>query len=202
MSDPNTIIIHTDGASRGNPGPAAYAYVLQREGAEDIEEKGCLAETTNNIAEYTALLKALEHARQLGGQKLKIYTDSELMVKQLEGSYRVKNENLRPLYEQILDLWEQFTQVAIQHVRREQNSRADRLCNEALDAAKKPAATKAKAAPAKPAKATADVHENAIDCLRSVAAAWARGNPNDPKPEQVWEQLWAILEEAGAVRRG
>src|SRR4051812_13830594 len=98
MSD--AYIIHTDGGSRGNPGPAAYAYVIERPGTPAIEVKAFLGRTTNNIAEYTGLVKALEHARALGARELVVHSDSELMVKQLRGEYKVKNEGLRPLYEE------------------------------------------------------------------------------------------------------
>jgi ribonuclease HI len=131
MSD--TWTIYTDGGSRGNPGPAAYAYVIKRPGVADIEEKVYFGQTTNNIAEYTGLVKALEHAKELGGRKLVVNSDSELMVKQMNGQYRVKNAGLLPLYQQAVALRKQFDSVAIKHVYREQNARADRLCNEALD---------------------------------------------------------------------
>ena len=100
MTSANDVItIHTDGGARGNPGPAAFAYVLERPGQDDIEEKGLLGVSTNNIAEYTALVKALEHAQKLGGRHVLVHSDSELMVKQMNGAYKVKNENLLPLFE-------------------------------------------------------------------------------------------------------
>src|SRR5262245_59098027 len=129
----DTWTIYTDGGSRGNPGPAAYAYVIKRPGQPDIEEKAYLGQTTNNIAEYTGIVKALEHALELGGKKLVINRDSELMVKQMNGQYKVKNEGLRPLYQQAVALSKQFGSVVIKHVYREQNSQADALCNEAMD---------------------------------------------------------------------
>ena len=201
MSEANEVTIYTDGAARGNPGPAAFAYVITREGAGDVEEKGRLGETTNNIAEYEALVRALEHARKLGARRLRVFSDSELLVRQMTGEYQVKNEGLRPLFEQAAALRRQFEVVTIRHVPRAQNSRADRLCNEALDG-NRPAAKAAPRpkAPAPRPVASATVREQALDCLRAVAAAWARGNPNDPKPEDVWEQLWSILDEAGALR--
>jgi ribonuclease HI len=131
MSD--TWTIYTDGGSRGNPGPAAYAYVIKRPGVADIEEKVYFGQTTNNIAEYTGLVKALEHAKELGGRKLVVNSDSELMVKQMNGQYRVKNAGLLPLYQQAVALRKQFDSVAIKHVYREQNAQADALCNEAMD---------------------------------------------------------------------
>jgi ribonuclease HI len=210
MSDSNLLTIHTDGAARGNPGPAAFAFVISRPGQPDVEDSGCLGETTNNIAEYTALLRALARAGQLGGQRLLIHSDSELMIKQMKGEYKVKHEGLRPLYEQAKQLCAAFANVTLRHVRREQNKRADELCNLALDGG-------APKAPRKPAKATGDgqartlgppkkatlpdhVRDEALDCLRSVAVAWSYGNPNDPRPEEVWEQLWSILEEGGVLK--
>jgi ribonuclease HI len=201
MSESGTVTIYTDGAARGNPGPAAFAYVLQQDGAADVEVKGVLGTTTNNVAEYEALVRALEHARELGARRVRVYSDSELLVRQMRGEYQVKNEGLRSLFEEATALRRQFDAVAFEHVRRAQNSRADRLCNEALDGdrpARPRAKPRAKAAAAPAAREA--VREQAMDCLRAVAAAWARGNPNDPRPEDVWEQLWSILEEAGALR--
>src|SRR5271166_5152571 len=101
MSEPALLSIHTDGASRGNPGDAAFAYTIARDGLPTIEEAGCLGRVTNNQAEYTALVRALEHALRLGpDNRLLIHSDSELMVKQMRGEYKVKNEDLRDLYEQ------------------------------------------------------------------------------------------------------
>src|SRR5262245_50203131 len=90
--------VHIDGASRGNPGAAAYALVIERPGQPDYEESDRLGQTTNNIAEYTALLRALERAAQLGGKRLTVFSDSELLVKQMNGEYRVKNEDLKALH--------------------------------------------------------------------------------------------------------
>ncbi len=194
------VTIHTDGASRGNPGPAAYAYIIQRDGAEDIEVKGRLEDTTNNVAEYMALVRALEHAKRLGARRLAVATDSELMARQVEGSYKVKNEGLRPLYEQVRDLWDEFESATIRHVPREQNRRADRLCNEVLDAGKKAPARSRPKAGANGKEQRPDVRAAAVECLRDVAGAWARGNPADPRPEDVWDQLWTILEENGVVK--
>ena len=203
MSEPGILTIYTDGGARGNPGPAAFAYVIQRDGEPPIEEAGCIGEGTNNQAEYTALICALEHAARLGGQhRLRVNSDSELIVKQMNGEYRVKDEGLKPLYEQARRLASRFPSVEIRHIPRAQNARADRLYNAALDASVK-RVTKSmpgkRQAPATP-RATV-VHEEAIDCLRAAASAWARGNANDPAPELVWEQLWSVLEENGAVRK-
>jgi ribonuclease HI len=203
MSANGVLTIHTDGASRGNPGPAAFAYTIEREGGEVIEEKGCLGSTTNNIAEWTALVHALEHAQKLGGRRLVVLSDSELMVKQMNGEYKVKHEGIRPLYEQASALRRQFDSVQLRHVRREENSRADRLCNEALDGGRAagPKPAKAKAPPTAAGKSRQEaVREEAVQCLRAVAAQWSRGDPNNPRPEQVWEQLWTILEDGGVLR--
>ncbi len=204
MSETEAVTIHTDGGARGNPGPAAFAYTIERNGAPDIEEKGCLGETTNNIAEYTAVVRALEHAHQLGARRVTLLSDSELMVNQMTGRYKVKNEGLRPLYEEARALCTEFASVTFRHVRREENSRADRLCNEALDGDSKkraPTTARAKAGSAKVAADRAEaVREEALQCLRAVAAAWARGNPEDPKPAQVWEQIWTILEDGGVLK--
>jgi ribonuclease HI len=129
----DTWTIHTDGGSRGNPGPAAAAFIIERPGAPDWEESFCLGQTTNNIAEYTGLLRALERAKQLGGQRLSIFSDSELLVKQMNGQYRVKNADLKELFDRAQTLKDTFDKVTIKHVYREENERADKLCNEALD---------------------------------------------------------------------
>src|SRR4051812_3200749 len=100
MPQAGLLTIHTDGASRGNPGEAAFSYVIAREGRSPIENGGRLGLMTNNQAEYTALVKALEHALRLGAHhRLMVHSDSELMVKQMRGEYKVKNADLRDLYE-------------------------------------------------------------------------------------------------------
>lgn len=206
MSDASVLTIHTDGAARGNPGPAAFAFIISRNGALVVEEAGCLGNTTNNIAEYTALVRALEHAATLGAEALVIHSDSELLVKQMNGEYRVKNEDLKTLFEEAKRLSRRFRSVSLVHVRRDQNSAADRLCNEALDGARGAGSS---AAPAKkkspkpiPTDREQSAREEAVTCLRAAASAWAQGNPNHPAPEQVWDQLWSILEEQGLLRRG
>ena len=207
MAEAGLLTIYTDGASRGNPGAAAYAYVIACDGQAPIEEAACLGEMTNNQAEYTALVKALEHAAELGTQhRVVVHSDSELMVKQLRGEYRVKNEELRSLYERAVRLRDRFQQpVTFRHVRREHNRRADELCNEALDGLRSntrlagmalPEAAPKVVVPAPLAtqeRAEAGLHEQALACLRGAAAAWARGNPSDPAPEEVWRQLTALL---------
>jgi len=191
----DVVQIHIDGAARGNPGPGAFAFVIRRGGKLVAREAGCLGRTTNNVAEYTALVRALEHAVQFGTAKLLIHSDSELLVKQMNGEYRVKNPDLKVLYEEARQLSRKFASVTIKHVARELNAEADRLCNEALDG-RTPGAP-----PAAPAAARADAaRQDAVDCLRTAAAAWARGRANDPPVEAVWDQLWSILQEHGLVR--
>jgi ribonuclease HI len=199
MTETDVFTIHTDGAARGNPGPAAYSYVIEGPGLADIEVKERLGETTNNIAEYAALVHALEHANTLGAKRLEVRSDSDLMVQQMNGNYRVKNEGLRPLYEQARQLCRRFDSVNIRHVRREENTRADRLCNEALDGKAGPIKRKVKTKGVTPERAER-VREEAVQCLRTMAGAWARGNPQEPRPEDVWEQLWSILEDGGVLR--
>ncbi len=132
--------VHIDGAARGNPGPAACAFVLARPGEPVVEHAELLGTATNNVAEYTALLAALEKASELGVKSLRVFSDSELLVKQMNGEYRVKHPDLQNLYAEAQHLIKRFDSVTLSHVRREQNKRADELCNEVLDAGKKKAA--------------------------------------------------------------
>jgi ribonuclease HI len=131
MSEPAKM--HIDGASRGNPGRAAYAVVLARPGHAVVEEADVIGTATNNVAEYTALLKGLELAHELGVTRLAVFSDSELMMKQMNGEYKVKHADMRPLYERACALRAKFAEVTLTHVRREQNKRADLIGNEALD---------------------------------------------------------------------
>jgi ribonuclease HI len=207
MSDAAPWTIYTDGAARANPGPAAFAYVIQRPGDSTIEQNGCLGDTTNNIAEYTALVRALDHAQRLGGRRLVVNSDSELMIKQMNGEYKVKHPGLLPLFQEAKGLARHFDNVVFRHVRREENKRADQLCNDALDGvapgAERTGAGKA-SRPKKPSQATRAakaeaVRDQAVECLRSAAAAWARGNPNQPPADAVWDQLWDILRQEGVL---
>ena len=200
MPESAVLTIHTDGAARGNPGPAAFAYVIARDGQPPIEEAGRIGSTTNNQAEYTALVRALEHAARLATphDRVVVHSDSELMVKQLRGEYRVKDEGLRPLYERARRLSAGFAHPPkFVHVRRAQNSRADELCNLALDGLwqrSSPDGVEAPpAAPAPPKEET--IHDRAITLLSGAAAVWARGDADNPPPEEIWRQLWRMVEE-------
>lgn len=128
----------TDGGARGNPGPAGFGVVICDETGETIEEiSEYLGETTNNQAEYQAVVTALSRIKELsGGEAVTVHArlDSELVVRQLAGQYKVKNEGLKPLYWQIRDLvMELGGQVQFQHIPRRENKRADELANEAMD---------------------------------------------------------------------
>src|SRR6266545_3795339 len=131
--DTPTATAHIDGASRGNPGPAAYAVILRRPGRPAVEEAEAIGTATNNVAEYTALVRALELAAEHGVKSLAVFSDSELLVKQMNGEYRVKNADLQDLHREAQALRKQFDRVTLTHLRREQNADADRLCNLALD---------------------------------------------------------------------
>jgi ribonuclease HI len=128
------IVAYIDGGARGNPGPAGYGVRIEDEMGELITEfSGFLGSATNNVAEYNGLLAALRYAREHGHRKVRIKSDSELLVKQMRGEYRVKNAGLQPLFQQARTLAEDFDRVVYEHVRREQNKDADRLANVAMD---------------------------------------------------------------------
>jgi ribonuclease H / adenosylcobalamin/alpha-ribazole phosphatase len=128
--------LSTDGGARGNPGPAAYGFVLETEdGTVLAAEAEAIGVATNNVAEYRALLAGLERAAELGVDELEVVSDSELLVKQMRGEYKVKNEALRELSLEAARLARRIGRVTYEAVRREHNELADRLVNEALDAA-------------------------------------------------------------------
>ena len=128
--------LSTDGGARGNPGPAAYGYVLEGEDGTVLAAHGeTIGIATNNVAEYSALIAGLEKALELEASEVEVVSDSELMVKQMRGEYRVKNEALRALSLEAARLARRIGQVSYTAVRREHNELADRLVNEALDAA-------------------------------------------------------------------
>jgi len=126
--------IYIDGACRGNPGPSSIGVVILDGKGKPIKEHGrFLGEGTNNTAEFTALIEALQLALELGARNLKIHSDSQLLVRQYSGEYKVKNERLAEFLGQIRDLRNRFTAVELVHIPRELNRHADRLANEALD---------------------------------------------------------------------
>ncbi len=124
---------YTDGGARGNPGPAALGVVI-KDGAEIVEAYGrYIGATTNNIAEYSAVLSALERCKELGADEVEMRMDSELVVKQMNGEYRVKNPGLAQIYLKIHNVKTGFKKVTFHHVRREQNAAADEQVNLAID---------------------------------------------------------------------
>ncbi len=134
MSEDSKLTLYVDGGARGNPGPAAAGVVLRNEAGTPLLEAGYLLGTlTNNQAEYSALLIGVRAARQAGAESLTIYSDSELMVKQLLGEYRVKAGGLKPLFEDVQHQLLGLPRWKIHHVLRDKNQRADELVNQALD---------------------------------------------------------------------
>lgn len=127
-------VLWTDGAARGNPGPAGIGALLKTPSGEVLSaDSAYLGQATNNVAEYKALLLGLERALGLGIRRLEVRADSELLVKQIKGQYRVKSPGLRPLYQAALRLLARFESSRFVHVRREHNSEADRLANAGID---------------------------------------------------------------------
>jgi len=197
------MIIYTDGAARGNPGPAAFAFVVYRDGHTPLEEAGVLGRSTNNIAEYTALVRALEFAQGQGAKRLLVKSDSELLVKQMNGHYRVKNTHLRDLYEQAKDFCRKFDQVEIRHVSRSENSEADRLCNEVLDGIRDSGntATHAQGGIHETEQRLRLAHEEIMTCLQDAAEIWAKGGSEELKSQEVWSDLEDILMARGLLQQ-
>jgi ribonuclease HI len=128
--------LFTDGGSRGNPGPAAYAFVLEADDGTVLDARGeTIGVATNNVAEYSALVAGLERAAEVGVQDLEVVSDSELLVKQMRGEYKVKNRALQALFLDASRLARRIHRVTYTSVRREHNELADSLVNEALDRA-------------------------------------------------------------------
>lgn len=128
-------LMYADGASRGNPGPSSIgAVVYDPEGETVAEVSEVIGETTNNVAEYRALIAGLEAARDLGVRRIRVCLDSLLLVRQVRGEYRVKAPGLQPLHRRVRVLMLEFEGFSIEHVRREKNTVADGLANAALDA--------------------------------------------------------------------
>jgi ribonuclease HI len=130
------VVVHVDGGSRGNPGPAAAAAVASSSDGETLAERTAyLGDATNNVAEYRAFLLGLELARELGAEEVEVVNDSELIARQIGGEYKVKHAGLKPLFAQAMGELRGFHRWAVRSVPREQNTRADELVNEALDEA-------------------------------------------------------------------
>lgn len=134
-ADPGLLIVNCDGAARGNPGPAGIGvHITDPDGriVEDIAEG--IGETTNNVAEYSAAIRGLRRAGELGASRVLLRSDSKLLVEQLAGRYRVKAAHLQDLHREAMGEAVSFQQVRFEHVRREQNREADRLANQGVDA--------------------------------------------------------------------
>jgi ribonuclease HI len=130
------VVVNVDGGARGNPGPAAVAAVASAPDGRVLREATAyIGETTNNAAEYQAIVLGLELARELGAREVEVVCDSELIARQIGGQYKVKHAGLRPLYAEVMDALRGFDRWAVRNVRRAENARADELVNEALDAA-------------------------------------------------------------------
>ena len=128
------LIIYTDGAARGNPGPAAIGVILKDETGKALANiSRCLGATTNNQAEYQAIIAGLEKAISLSAKNVTIKSDSELVVKQINGLYKIKNTALRPFYQKVVQLIGSLESFSITYIPREQNRKADELANKALD---------------------------------------------------------------------
>lgn len=128
------LTLYTDGAARGNPGPAGAGVSIRDESGREIDQVSeYLGEATNNVAEYSAMVMGLERAAEMGATEVEVRADSELIVKQMRGEYRVRNRGLIPFYERACALERKFASVAYVHVRRNENGDADRLANLAID---------------------------------------------------------------------
>lgn len=148
MSNAPEIVAHVDGGSRGNPGPAAYGVAIETAQGERVTAFGkYLGETTNNFAEYQGLLAALEYALAHGYPRLRVLTDSQLMAHQINGRYKVRSPDLKPLYEKARAVIARLETFSIKHVYREHNREADRLANQAMDEAERGASAPAPHAP-------------------------------------------------------
>jgi len=130
------VVIHIDGGSRGNPGPAGAGAVVQAKTDNSILYKGgvFLGTATNNVAEYSGMITGLTAAKELNATHVQLFSDSQLLVRQMIGQYRVKNVGLKPLHRKASDLAEGFVKCSFTHVRREENTAADKLANMAMDA--------------------------------------------------------------------
>ena len=132
------VIVNVDGGSRGNPGPAGIAAVATDPSGEILAERAeTIGKATNNVAEYRALLLGIELARELGADEVDFVGDSKLIVEQVKGNWKVKQDHLRPLHTKAKDALRELPKWSIRHVKRDENTRADELLNEALDSATK-----------------------------------------------------------------
>lgn len=174
------LIINIDGGSRGNPGPGASGCVIKDRNGKLLKSEGLFfRECTNNQAEFNALKLALKNAKELGGEELFIRADSQLLVKQYLGEYKIKNPQLQMLMSEIKNLASGFKKINIKHVPREQNKEADLICNQTMDKA-----LKKLSAPAKP------IYNHLAEHSESKAEALSKAKPrNSDKIAKEPEQL-------------
>ena len=189
-------VANIDGASRGNPGPASYAVVLRNpEGKIVLELAKNIGRETNNVAEYFALLAALDYATMHGISSLRIRSDSELLVRQMQGVYKVKSPDLKPLQERAAKLSRQLQYFAIEHVRRELNKDADALANVALDAGgTAKIENRRPAAESKPVAETPTPHNPQVKLPRALRARYISGALVINEPLDLPEGTEVILE--------
>jgi len=179
FSNPESeLIAYVDGASRGNPGPASYGVVIQNRRGETKEKLSkFLGRATNNVAEWNGLIAALEYAASKHVQRLKVYCDSELVARQMQGRYRVQSPDLKPLFELARKLAGMIEEFSIQHVPRERNHEADLLANEALDAA-----ARGRFSTQRPEKPSPSVSQERPQVFSAIAEA-GKLRPLPPLPE-------------------
>lgn len=132
----NKLFLYTDGGSRGNPGPAGIGVVILDSNKKKLKEiNKYIGEATNNIAEYSAVIYGLEEASALGADEIVLYVDSELVAKQMNGEYRVKDDGIKPLFEKAVKVLKSFKSFEIEHIERSKNKEADKLVNKAINLA-------------------------------------------------------------------
>lgn len=184
------LTIHVDGGSRGNPGPAAAGVVIREESGKLVHEAGYfLGRHTNNAAEYHALIRALEYVTALGADTVSIHSDSELLVRQITGDYRVKSAALAPLYEDVQILLLRIPCWNIRHVRREMNRRADELANRAMDAAADVIVFDARTGGAAPAPKTPAAPADRADDTSNAAEPEAPPDRADAHPSPTARRI-------------
>lgn len=133
-AEDDRVVVYIDGAARGNPGPAGVGIVVKDSAGRILKKaKKRIGSTTNNVAEYTALIEALKLARSMGKSSVEVFSDSELLVRQINGQYAVRAQALKPLYARAMDYISGFSSFSITHISREDNTLADSLANEAID---------------------------------------------------------------------
>ncbi|MBI2816995.1 MAG: ribonuclease HI family protein [Acidobacteria bacterium] len=179
FSNPESeLIAYVDGASRGNPGPASYGVVIQNRHGETKEKLSkFIGRATNNVAEWNGLIAALEYAASNQAQRLKVYCDSELVARQMQGRYRVQSPDLKPLFELARKLAGMIDEFSIQHVPRERNREADLLANEALDAA-----ARGRLSAPQPGKPSVAASQETLQVFSAIAEA-GKLRPLPPLPD-------------------